>query len=66
MNTEPTFLVLCTKDMMKITGKSESTVLRIRRMIKERSRKNKCSFITLEEFCDFTGLSEEKVLKMLR
>jgi hypothetical protein len=63
---EPTRLVLYAKDLMQITGKSRTAVWRIQKMIRERSGKKDCSFVTVEDFCEFTGLSEEKVRALIR
>ncbi len=66
MNSQQSRLILCTKDMMQVMGKSKATITRMRKGIRERSRKNKYAMITLEEFCEFTGLSEEKVCATLK
>ena len=63
--TQHTRLLLCTKDMMLLTGKSKATIWRMRQIIRERSRKNKRCSITVGEFCEQTGLKEEAVLARL-
>ena len=58
-------LLLCVRDMMEITGKSKSTVCRIRNEIKKRFNKPNTLFITIDEFCLHTGISETKAYAML-
>lgn len=65
MNNQQTRLLLCTKDMMRISGKSESTILRMRKAIRVEKRKKSRASITVQEFCVFTGLKEETVIALL-
>ena len=58
-------LLLCVRDMMVLTGKSKSTVCRIRSEIKKRFHKPNTLFITMDEFCLHTGITEEEANAML-
>jgi hypothetical protein len=51
-------LLLYTKDIEKITGKSARTSRRIAQRIK---KKHAASFVTLDAFCEYTGIKEEKL-----
>ena len=63
MKTATTIMILCTKDIMKVTGKSERTARRIARRIK---LKHNAAYVTLETFCIYTGFPEEKLFDLLR
>lgn len=55
-------MILYTKDIANITGKSSRTARTIAAKIK---KLNYAAFVTLEAFCAFTGLKEEKVKQYL-
>ena len=65
MNHLPTRIVIYAKDIMNITGRRERTVRRIMSRIRKKYGKGKEAFITVEEFCEHTGLKEEKVQPFL-
>jgi hypothetical protein len=59
-------IVLQTKDIMLITGKSERTSRRLLKEIRKSVRNSKVSFVSLEQFCAFTGMTKEEVLPYLQ
>ena len=61
MKTTHPRLMLSIKDIINITGKSRATAWRLSTAIKKRFNKGRYAYITVEEFCAFTGLKEEKV-----
>lgn len=65
MNSIPNRIVIYTKDVMNITGRSERTARRLMASIRKACNKDKEAFISIEEFCAFTGLKEEKVQPFL-
>jgi hypothetical protein len=58
-------MILYTKDIMMITGKSERTARRICTRIRQQNNKPLRSMITVEEFCQYSGLTVEYVLAFL-
>lgn len=54
------------KDVQKITGRSERYGRILLTKIKERLNKEEHQFITIEEFCNYTGLQPEEVKQKLR
>jgi hypothetical protein len=59
-------IVLQTKDIMLITGKSERTSRRLLKEIRKYARNSKVSFVSLEQFCAFTGMTREEVIPYLQ
>ena len=53
------------KDIMKITGKSETYSRTLIAKIKASLRRPPHQFITIEEFCQYSGLEIEKVLEII-
>ncbi|MBX3165144.1 MAG: hypothetical protein KF900_11760 [Bacteroidetes bacterium] len=53
------------KDVMRITGKSERYSRKLLDKIKSSNLKAAHQFITIEEFCQFTGLKVEQVQPFL-
>jgi hypothetical protein len=60
-----TRIVLYAKDLMIITGKSESAVRRMLAAIRKKYYKDRKALVSVEDFCNFTGLKEGEVMKML-
>ena len=58
-------VVICAKDIMRITGRSMRYARRVIRAIREKHGKSHGQFISLKELCDHIGLHEEDVLKHL-
>ena len=66
MRTVPNRIVLNTKDIMLITGKSERTSRRLLKEIRRSVRNTRVSFVSLEQFCSFTGMTREEVIPYLQ
>ncbi|MBS3993108.1 MAG: hypothetical protein KGZ87_05280 [Bacteroidetes bacterium] len=49
------------KDVQRITGKSYRQSIRIVSQIKQQLNKDKNHLVTIEEFCNHTGINEESV-----
>ena len=49
------------KDIQRITGKSYRQSLRMLKQIKKDFNKEKDHLITIDEFCDFTGINQDLV-----
>jgi len=58
-------LCIYPKDIQIVTGKSERYGRRLIKKIKEKLAKESHQYVTLEEFCIFTGLKMENVSKLL-
>ena len=46
---------------MNITGRKERAARKLLAKIKKKYNKKEGEFISIDEFCEFTGLKEEKV-----
>jgi hypothetical protein len=53
------------KDVQRITGKSERYGRTLLQKIKEYFQKEEHQFVTIEEFCHYTGIKEEQVIIFL-
>jgi hypothetical protein len=53
------------KDIARITGKSERYARKLLERIKKEYSKKEYQFISVEEFCQFTGLKVEQVQPLL-
>ena len=62
----PGRITICAKDIQLITGKCERTARRIIAKIKALKEKPKSLYISLSEFCDYTGLKAADVLNVIR
>jgi hypothetical protein len=60
-----TRIVICAKDIQRITGRTDSYGRRLLRRMRKHFKKAEHQFITVEEFCQYNGLKEEDVVKML-
>jgi hypothetical protein len=65
MNPIPNRIVVYPKDVMNITGRRERTARLLLTRIRKKLRKKRSEFISLEEFCSFTGLKPEHVTNFL-
>ena len=63
--TIPNRIVIYAKDITNITGRKERTARKLLAQIRKKYKKKKGSFITIEEFCEFTGLKKETVHQFL-
>ena len=59
-------LVIYPKDVQRITGKSEKYGRKLIRQIKECLMKEQHQFVSITEFCHFTGLDPEDVAQYLK
>ena len=57
----PNRIVMTTKDIQLITGCSDRTARRMLARIRVKKGKGKRGLVSVEEFCEDTGLSEEEV-----
>ena len=53
------------KDIQRITGKSERYGRMLIRRIKSNLKKQEHQFVTIDEFCSYTGLKQENVMEHL-
>ncbi|RXK59222.1 hypothetical protein ESA94_13860 [Lacibacter luteus] len=63
--TIPNRIVIYAKDIMNITGRKERAARKLLAQIRKKYQKKNGEFISVDEFCDFTGLKEEKVAPFL-
>ncbi|MCW3074285.1 MAG: hypothetical protein JWP69_1354 [Flaviaesturariibacter sp.] len=61
MATIPNRIVVYAKDIMNITGRRERAARKLLAQIRKRAKKKKGSFVSVEEFCNYTGLRPEHV-----
>jgi hypothetical protein len=54
------------KDVMNITGRKERAAWKLMAAIRKKYNKQKGQFITISEFCDYTGIKEESILAHLK
>ena len=66
MKTTPVRLTLYAADIMHITGKSMRTARRLIRHVKLKYGIPPRTDISVEQFCSFTGFSEDKVNKFIQ
>jgi hypothetical protein len=53
------------KDIMRVTGKSERYCRKLLELMKVKYSKNEHQFISVDEFCEFTGLKIEQVKDLI-
>lgn len=58
-------ICIYTKDVVRITGKGERASRKLLEKIKKDLAKTENQFVTVEEFCKFTGLKVEQVQPFL-
>ncbi|MEO6229435.1 MAG: hypothetical protein ABJB11_01925 [Ferruginibacter sp.] len=63
--TIPNRIVIYAKDIMNITGRKERAARKLIGRIRKEYNKKEGDFISIDEFCEFTGLMEERVNKFL-
>ena len=61
MKNEPKRICIYPKDIQRITGKSYRQSTRLLQKIREDLNKPLNNFISVEEFCQYTGLKKEQV-----
>lgn len=62
----PVRTVIHMKDVVMITGLSERSARRILYKIRKHHEKVTSAFVTIEEFCAYTGLKEEHVRRLVK
>jgi len=65
MKTVPKRICIYPKDVQCITGKSYRQSARLLQKIKEEQSKPKSSLVSVEEFCEHTGLKRQLVESFL-
>ena len=58
-------LCIYTKEIQRITDKSERSSLDLLKKIKKKYNKEQHQFVSIYEFCEYTGLKVEQVKKTL-
>ena len=58
-------IVVYPKDVMTITGRSEKYSRNLLKQIRQQLDKEKHQFVTIYEFCQFTGMNAEQVQPLL-
>ena len=66
MITNKMVTILCVKDIRQVTGKSMTTAQRLHSRIKKKYNKSRDGFVTVDEFCAYTGFTVERVWQVLR
>lgn len=66
MKTLPTRIVIYPKDVVNITGRHERTARTLLQKIRKALGKQPHEFITIKEFCLFTGISEDLIKDFLQ
>lgn len=61
----PNHIVIYAKDVMNITGLRERAARALLARLRKKYRKKKGEFVTIYEFCQFTGLMVEQVRPFL-
>lgn len=61
MKTEPKRICIYPKDIQRITGKSYRQSVRVLQKLREDNNKPKNSLVSIEDFCQYTGLKYEQV-----
>jgi hypothetical protein len=65
MKMQQTRLCIYPKDVQRITGKSERYGRMLLNKIKEYFEKEEHQFVTVEEFCKYTGFKKDDVVLFL-
>ncbi len=61
----PKRICIYTKDIQNVTGRKEQTARRLLQKIKKELGKPAEGFVTVLEFCKYTGIPEEEVNKFM-
>lgn len=65
MKMQQTRLCIYPKDVQRITGKSERYGRMLLQKIREYFEKEEHQFVTVEEFCLYTGIKKDEVILFL-
>jgi len=63
--TIPNRIVIYAKDISNITGRKERTARKLLASIRKKYKKKKGDFITVKEFCEYTGIETDLVKSFL-
>lgn len=63
--TIPKRIVIYAKDIMNITGRKERAARKLLAKIRKKYKKKTGDFLTVKEFCEFTGFEEKHVKEFL-
>lgn len=66
MKTIPPRVVIYPKDIENITGRRPRTACKLLQKIRQALGKQNHEFVTIKEFCLFTGIDEELVKEFLQ
>ena len=66
MTPEPKCLVIHTSDVIRICRISERSAQRLLERVRKHFNRATCPFVSMEDFCAFTGLKEDRVQQFLR
>lgn len=58
-------ITIYAKDISLITGRTERYSRKLMKKIRDRLQKDRDQFISIEEFCAYTGLSYDEVMERL-
>ena len=61
----PKRIVIYAKDVENITGRKTRAARKLLHRIREQNRKPKDAFVTVKEFCEYTGIEEAEVKEFL-
>jgi hypothetical protein len=61
----PKRIVIYAKDVENITGRKSRAARKLLHRIREQNQKPKDAFVTVKEFCSFTGIDEKEVKEFL-
>ena len=62
----PPRICIYMKDVMNITGRKERAAWKLMAAIRKKYNKQKGQFITISEFCEYTGIKEQNILSHLK
>jgi hypothetical protein len=65
-NAVPRRAVIYAKDIENITGRKRTAARQLLRKIRDHFNKQRTEFLTVREFCQYTGIAEEMVYPLLR
>ena len=63
MDLNPTITVIHAKDVVKITRRTERAARLLLKRIRTQKKKKPHQFVTVQEFCEYTGLGVKEVMK---
>ncbi|WP_018343421.1 hypothetical protein [Cytophaga aurantiaca] len=59
-------IIIYTSDIQLITGKKYKPALALLHKIKKSLNKSEGSFVTIDEFCIYTGLEKEEIIHLIK